>query len=555
MMKNKIWFPLIATIVMALMVCVGMFIGERRAAVSSSYSAYLPVSVDVEDMDGTMATVEASSKLVYLFDLLRNQYVDSLDLTALVEDAIPTIIEELDPHSNYIPAEELSKVNEELGGSFSGVGIQFNIQQDTVMVIQVIAGGPSSKVGIMPGDRIVTVDDSLFVGKQITNDKVLKTLRGEKNSLVKLGIRRASSEELLTFDVIRGDVPVESVVAAYLEGKNGYIRVDNFGQNTYAEFFNALVKLRAQGAEGFMIDLRGNGGGYMEVCVLMVNEFLSAHDLIVYTEGRNFERQDINADGQGNFQNVPVVVLIDDWSASASEIFSGALQDNDRATIIGHRSFGKGLVQQQIDLNDGSAVRLTVARYYTPSGRCIQKPYEMGQRESYMMDVLDRYAHGEFYSQDSIRFADSLRYETVGGRSVYAGGGIMPDIFVPTDTAYITPYYTRCVNSGLIYSFAFQYNDRHRQQLAGIRSFDEMMAHLRQENLLQQFVSYAQPTIPVNQHDLAISGKEIENLIHAYIMRHVGKENWSYQVFNSKDETYLRGMKILNEGKAWPSLQ
>lgn len=549
---KKYLYPLVFSLVLAIVLCAGMMIGERR--ISVALPLYTPKSQDFSSTEGGISSSDASAKLVYLFDLLRDRYVDTLELKQLVEDAIPVIVEELDPHSNYIPASELEEVNEQLDGSFSGVGIQFNIQQDTVMVIQVIAGGPSEKIGIMAGDRIITVDDSVFCGKGvISNDKVLKTLRGPKGSTVKLGIKRNTSEEPLSFEVTRGDIPINSVVATYMEDKYGYIRVDNFGRNTYDEFITSLLTLRSRGAEGYLIDLRGNGGGYLEICIRMVNEFLERGALIVYTEGKSQPRQDVYADGHGNFRHLPVVVLIDDWSASASEIFSGAIQDNDRGTIIGRRSFGKGLVQQQFDLNDGSALRLTISRYYTPSGRCIQKPYEMGEREKYLMDVVDRFNHGEFYNQDSIHMADSLRFETVGGRSVYAGGGIMPDIFIPVDTSYVTPYYNRCVNSGVIYSFAFQYSDSHRTSMPDFDTYEKMVAYLSSQNLLSQFVPYAESKkIKSDERGLRVSGAEIERLIQAYIMRQFGKEDYFYRMFNSSDKTYLKGIEILKEGKAVP---
>lgn len=549
---QKYLYPLIFSLCLAIALCVGMLIGENQNGFGSKLPAYDPASSDFGQTEGGLTSRDASAKLVYLFDLLRDRYVDTLDLKNLVEDAVPVIVEELDPHSNYIPASEFEEVKEQLDGSFSGVGIQFNIQKDTVMVIQVIAGGPSEKVGIIAGDRIVTVDDSIFCGKGINNDRVMKTLRGPKGSEVKLGIKRNTADEILTFNIKRDDIPVNSVVATYLEGEIGYVRVDNFGRNTYQEFFTSLITLRSRGASGYLIDLRGNGGGYLDVCISMVNEFLGKGQLIVYTEGKSQARSNVYSDGRGNFQQVPVVVLIDDWSASASEIFSGALQDNDRATIIGRRSFGKGLVQQQFDLNDGSALRLTIARYYTPSGRCIQKPYEMGERDKYLMDLVDRYNHGEFYSQDSIRLADSLKFETVGGRPVYAGGGIMPDIFVPADTTHVTHYYNRLVNSGLIYSFAFRYCDNHRQELESFTNFDAMLSHLRRQNLLDKLVKFAEPDVKSNPKALQQSGREIENLAISYIMRQSGHENYFYQMFNSADPTYRKGIEILREGKADP---
>ncbi len=543
---KKYWIPFLSGIVVALLLWVGIKIGEARMA--NEIHVYQSEHVDLDHVNrGGLTSSEASAKLVYLFDLLRDKYVDTLNLESLVEDAIPTIVEELDPHSSYISCEDMTAVTEQLEGSFSGVGIQFNIQQDTVMVIQVISGGPSEKVGILPGDRIVTVDDSLFVGKDINNDRVLKTLRGETGSLVKLGIRRNTSADLLNFEVTRGEIPVNSVVAQYMEGNIGYIKIDNFGRNTYNEFFTALINLRAHGAKGYLLDFRGNGGGYMEICIAMVNEFLSKNQLIVYTEGRTQPREDHNADGNGNFQGDPVVVLIDEWSASASEIFAGALQDNDRAQIVGRRSFGKGLVQQQFDLYDGSALRLTIARYHTPSGRFIQKPYSMGQGEDYQMDLINRFERGEFYNQDSIHFADSLIYKTVGGRTVYGGGGIMPDIFVPSDTTYVSAYYNKSIS--LMYSFAFQYSDNHRETVSAYKDFNSLQKYLEGQGLLNSFVAYATPKIGrPTPREMQRSGKEIERLIIAYIMRQCKDENYFYQEFNSSDKTYLKGLELFNNG-------
>lgn len=546
-MNNKTWTPLIIACAGAFFIYFGMRIQSLQ---QPSSGGYVSSSNSFSSSEGGLSSRDASSKLVYLFDLLRDKYVDTLNLKKLVEDAIPTIIEELDPHSAYFSAEELGEVNEQLDGSFSGVGIQFNIQNDTVMVIQVIAGGPAEKVGLMAGDRIVEVNDSVFCGPGINNTKVQKTLKGEKGSVVKIGVRRATSDEVLRYDVVRGDIPVNSVTAEYLlDGNIGYILVDNFGRNTYNEFFTALIHLKSRGAKGYIVDLRNNGGGFMEVCCQMVNEFLGKDDMIVYTEGKVYDsrRSEVRADGRGNFQNDPVVVLINEWSASASEIFSGAIQDNDRGTIIGRRSFGKGLVQQQFDLNDGSALRLTVARYHTPSGRCIQKPYDLGKGEDYMMDIINRYDRGEFYSQDSIHFADSLKFYTKSGRVVYEGGGIMPDMFIPQDTTYMTPYYNRCVNLGLCYSFAFKYNDSHREKLASFKTYEEVEGFLSSQNLMSQFVPFASDKAKPKGNELAISGKSLECLIIAYIMRQSHNENYFYRKFNSDDETYLKAIKVLKE--------
>lgn len=542
---RKFWIPFIVSLCIAIALWIGVLLGETKMA-NAVHVYQSEDNAFQNDSRGRISSSEASAKLVYLFDLLRDRYVDTLNLQKLVEDAIPSIVEELDPHSVYIPASDLSEINEQLEGSFSGVGIQFNIQNDTVMVIQVISGGPSERVGIMPGDRIVTVDDSTFVGKDINNDRVLKTLRGPKGTIVELGIRRNTSSELLSFDVERGDIPVNSVVAQYMEGEIGYIKIDNFGRYTYNEFFTALIALKARGAKGYLLDFRGNGGGYMEICCMMVNEFLEHGDLIVYTEGKSQDRVDHRADGNGNFKNVPVVVLIDEWSASASEIFAGAMQDNDRAQIVGRRSFGKGLVQQQFDLYDGSALRLTIARYHTPSGRCIQKPYEMGAGEDYAMDLINRYERGEFYSQDSIHLADSLKFLTKGGRTVYAGGGIMPDYFVPSDTSYVTNYYNRSIS--LLYSFAFQYCDKHREEVSKYANFTDLEKHLRSQRLLPDFIQFATPTLGrPSSLDLQKSGDDMERLIIAYIMRQCKDDNYFYQEYNSSDKTYLRGLELFHQ--------
>lgn len=547
-MNNKTWTPLIIACAGAFFIYFGMRVQALRQP--AQIPSYVPSSNQFEKSEGGLSSRDASSKLVYLFDLLRDRYVDTLNLKKLVEDAIPTIIEELDPHSVYISEQELGEVNEQLDGSFSGIGVQFNIQNDTVMVIQVVAGGPAEKVGLMAGDRIVEVNDSVFCGPGTNNTKVQKTLKGEKGSIVKVGVRRSTSDEILRYDIERGDIPINSVTAEYLlDGGIGYVLVDNFGRNTYNEFFTALIHLKARGAKGYIIDLRNNGGGFMEVCCQMVNEFLGQDDMIVYTEGKmkGVRRNEIKADGRGNFQSDPVVVLINEWSASASEIFSGAIQDNDRGTIIGRRSFGKGLVQQQFDLNDGSALRLTIARYHTPSGRCIQKPYDMGKGEEYLMDIINRYDRGEFYSQDSIHLADSLKFYTKGGRVVYEGGGIMPDYFIPQDTTYMTPYYNRCVNLGLCYAFAFKFNDSHREKLAAFKDYKAIEEYLMSQNLMEQFVPFASDKAKPSAKDLAASRKSLERLIISYIMRQSQNENYFYRKFNSDDQAYLKAIDVLKE--------
>ncbi|MEG2573857.1 MAG: S41 family peptidase, partial [Bacteroides sp.] len=434
----------------------------------------------------------SSNKLNALLRIIDDQYVDTVNMTDLVEKAMPQILGELDPHSMYIPAQDLEATNSELEGSFSGIGVQFTIQNDTIHINNVIQGGPSEKVGLMAGDRIVSVNDTAFVGKKVTNEATMRKLKGPKGSSVKLGIFRATEKGILNFTIIRGDIPVNSVDAAYmLNDKFGYVKISKFGRTTHAELLMAIAKLEQQDSKGLVIDLRGNTGGYMEAAIRMVNEFLPKGKLIVYTQGRKYPRTEEYANGTGSCQKMPLIVLTDEGSASASEIFSGAIQDNDRGTIIGRRSFGKGLVQQPIDFSDGSAIRLTIARYYTPSGRCIQKHYDKGNDANYEMDIYKRYEHGEFFSKDSIKMDEDLKYHTGLGRTVYGGGGIMPDIFVPQDTIGVTSYYSLVANNGLLIQFSFQYTDNNRAKLQNYKDSKLMLQYLKSQNIVSQFVSFA----------------------------------------------------------------
>lgn len=388
-------------------------------------------------------TNSRANKLDAVIELISSSYVDSISTDSLVEKAIPEILKNLDPHTAYIPAKEMVGVEEEMRGNFGGIGVQFSIQNDTVMVVDVISGGPSSKVGILPGDRIVTVDDTLLAGGGLKNEKVLAKLRGEKGTKVNVGIKRKGINELFGVEITRGDIPIYSVDVSYMvDPTTGFIKVSRFGEHTYQEFMQGMDKLDEQGMETVIVDLRGNGGGYLNAVIKMVNEFLDKGDLIVYTQGNSQPRKTFNADSRGRYPDMGVIVLIDDFSASASEIFAGAIQDNDRGWILGRRSFGKGLVQEQIPFIDGSALRLTVARYYTPSGRCIQKPYDKGNEE-YYKDIMDRMAHGEFQKVDSIQYTDTVKYSTLSGRIVRGGGGIMPDYFIPADTVGFSDYYSQ----------------------------------------------------------------------------------------------------------------
>ncbi|MBM6858561.1 S41 family peptidase [Caecibacteroides pullorum] len=496
----------------------------------------------------------SSNKLNALLHVIDEQYVDTVDMSKLVENAMPQILAELDPHSTYIPAQKLEEVNSELEGSFSGVGIQFTIQEDTIHVNSVVSGGPAEKVGLMAGDRIVMVDDSLFVGKGLTNEKAMRTLKGPKGSQVKLSVKRITEKELLDFVVTRGDIPQNTIDAAYMISNDfGYVQISKFGRTTHVELLNAIAQLSHQNCKGMIIDLRENTGGYMEAAIRMVNEFLPEGKLIVYTQGRKYPRMEEYANGTGSCQNIPLVVLIDQGSASASEIFAGAIQDNDRGTIVGLRSFGKGLVQQPIDFSDGSAIRLTIARYYTPSGRCIQRPYENGKDSKYEMDWLDRYEHGEFFSADSVKLDKKLRYSTSLGRPVYGGGGIMPDVFVPRDTTGVTSYLMEVSNKGLLIQFSFQYTDRNRAKLDQFNDETELQKYLEKQNIVEQFVQFAAQK-GVKRRNLLInkSRKLLERNLYGNIIYNIqGKEAY-IRYINRDDATVLKALEILERGEAFP---
>lgn len=496
----------------------------------------------------------SSNKLNALLRIIDDQYVDTVNMGALVEEAMPQILSELDPHSSYIPAKDLEAVNADLKGSFSGIGIQFTIQNDTIHVNSVIQGGPSEKVGLMAGDRIVEVDDSAFVGKIVTNSEAMKRLKGEKGSKVKLGVYRPGEKDLLHFTVIRGNIPVKSIDAAYMiNEKVGYIKVNKFGETTYPELLIALAKLNQKNCEGLIVDLRGNTGGYMAAAIQMVNEFLPNNRLIVYTQGRKSPREDYNSNGTGSNQKMPLVVLVDEGSASASEIFAGAIQDNDRGTIVGRRSFGKGLVQQPIEFSDGSAIRLTIARYYTPSGRCIQKPYEKGKESEYELDLLTRYEHGEFFSADSIKQDETEVYHTRLGRPVYGGGGIMPDIFVPQDTTGMTSYFRMAANRGLIIRYTFDYTDQNRSTLQKYDTPEKMEAYLKGQNLLNKFAAWAEKKGLKRRNNLMMKSRRLfeMSLYGNIIYNMLGMEAY-VEYLNESDKTVLKAVEILEKGESFP---
>lgn len=496
----------------------------------------------------------SSNKLNALLRVVDDQYVDTVNMDKLVEDALPQILAELDPHSTYIPAQSYEDVNSELEASFSGIGIQFQIQDDTIHVNSVVAGGPSEKVGVMAGDRIVKVNDTLFVGKIVTENEAKRRLKGPKGSQVKISVKRASEKELLDFNIIRGDIPQNTVEAAYMIDKDfGYIQISKFGRETHVELLNALAQLTHQNCKGIILDLRDNTGGFMDAAIRMANEFLPEGQLIVFAQGRKYPRQMEYANGTGSVQRMPLVVLVNEGSASASEIFAGAIQDNDRGTIVGRRTFGKGLVQQPIDFSDGSGIRLTIARYYTPSGRCIQRPYENGKDEAYEMDWLNRYEHGEFFSADSIKLNTDDEYHTILGRPVYGGGGIMPDVFVAQDTTGVTSYLIEVSNKRIIQQFCFNYSDTNRAKLSEQKTLEQMVKYLRKQSIVDKFLAYADSK-GIKRRNLLISKsyKLIErNVLGGIIYNILGQQPY-IQFLNQDDNAVLKAMEILKNGDAFP---
>lgn len=527
-------------------------------------SVWIPLIVAIAFIVGFLAgdivnrqsgPTPTQKKFQTILNLIRKDYVDEVDLDSVLEKTLPSMLANLDPHSAYIPASELQAVNDDLDGSFCGVGIQFMINNDTISVIEVTSGGPSEKVGLLPGDRIVKVDGEDEAGVGITNEDVIKKLRGPRDTRVQLTVKRSNSKKLLSFDVTRGDIPVNTVDASYIVSPGiGYIKVNKFGRTTYDEFWEALTDLRSQEAQDFVIDLRGNTGGFMEIAFLMVNEFLEKGQPIVTTRGRDlYSSQEVHADGNGNFKDAQLVVLLDEFSASSSEIFAGALQDNDRALIVGRRSFGKGLIQRQSVLSDSSAVRLTIGRYYTPSGRCIQKDYSNGAL--YGHDIIDRYNRGEMFSLDSIKFDESLQFTTLNGRKVYGGGGIMPDIFVPNDTSGITSYYINVANAGLLQKFAFDYVDTNREALKSKASAEELLKSLPSDDvLLRQFVNFAARNgVQARWYYINISHDLIVNQLKALIARDALGYNAYFEIVNRMDSNVLRAVsELLNGTAAFP---
>ncbi|MBQ6065082.1 MAG: S41 family peptidase [Prevotella sp.] len=496
-----------------------------------------------------------SNRLNNLLHIVDDQYVDNVNIDSLVEKAIPQILSELDPHSVYISAKDVEATNDDLKGSFSGVGIEFTIREDTIHVQNVISNGPAERSGVLAGDKIVTIDDEPFVGKVVTNQEAQHRLKGPKGTKVKVGVIRYGQKAIQQITITRGEIPQKSIAATYMIDDNtGYIRIKNFGETTYPELLIALAQLSQEGFGNLIIDLRDNTGGYLQSAVQIANEFLPKNKLIVYTEGRKSPRQDYRSDGHGSYQKIPLIVLINEGSASAAEILAGAMQDNDRATIIGRRSFGKGLVQQQIGFPDGSMIRLTIARYYTPSGRCIQKPYTAGDGMGYEQDIIDRYEHGEFFSQDSIKHTGPT-YHTGIGREVYGGGGITPDIFVPEDTVNMTSYYKQASMSGLILQFAYTYTDDNRQKLNNYKQMETLANYLRKQDIVERFAVYA------DKHGLKRRNLLIQKshaLLERYIISRIiynilDEEAWN-EYINQFDHVVEKALKVFKDDAAFPTL-
>lgn len=527
--NSIIWYPLVISIAIVLGIVIGNYISTKKFS------------------------LDKDRKINAVLNLIQSEYVDSIDVKDLVEQAIPAIIGNLDPHSYYIPASDIRAENEKLDGSMSGIGVSFFMMNDTANVDQVIPNGPAEKVGMLAGDRIISVNGESIVGGTLTAEGIRSKIRGEKGTKVRIGVKRNTSKKTLTFTITRDDIPMNTIDVSYmLDDKTGYIKIAQFGKNTYDEFFAALSKLKKDGASRYIVDLRGNPGGYMEMAILMVNEFLEQGELIVYTKGRK-EREDIQvwSDDQGSFHDAQVAVLIDEYSASASEIMAGALQDNDRGLVVGRRSFGKGLVQKQIYLPDSSAIRLTIARYYTPSHRCIQKDYTLGDEDDYSKELYDRYSHGELYSADSIKVDKSKIFRTANGRIVYGGGGIVPDIFVPNDTTGITTYYRAVANLGLLQQYVYTYVDINRDQLKNVKTVKQLMGMMPSDDALTyDFVCYARDNgVPMRWYYINLSRSLIARQLRALVIRDVLGSEEFYRYYNRTDNTVNAALKALNDGK------
>lgn len=533
-LKNNLT-PLLIAIGIVLGIVVGSFISSRYA--------------------GKRLNIinSSSNKVKDLFHLIEDEYVDTVDMSELVEKSMPEILKLLDPHSSYIRAKDVENTMTELRGSFSGIGVQFTIYKDTVRIIRVIKGGPSESVGLRSGDRIIKIDNKPYIGSIVNNEETIKRLKGPLNSHVKLEVVRIGNSQPLNFEITRGDVPVNSITAAYVQSDSiGYIRLNNFGETTYAEFLAALAKLNQQNFKSLVLDLRGNLGGYMDPAVQIAKEFLPKGQLIVYTEGRKSPKQAYYSDGRGTFQHLPLVILVDETSASASEILAGAIQDNDRGTIVGRRSFGKGLVQVPIQFDDGSMIRLTKARYYTPSGRCVQKPYTPGEEAEYESDLLLRASHGEYQHADSIKTRGE-KYKTLRGRTVYGGGGIIPDLFIPEDTINMTSYFKEAYFKGLIFQYAYVFVDKNRTALEDCKNEDELISYISQKNITEEFAKFAEGE-GLKRRNLLIhkSAPLFVRYLTANILDDIFDQEAALRYQNLSDPTLQAAIALLRNKKAFP---
>jgi len=536
-MDSKNRFNVILPIILSIVFVGGVFFGISffRSFKAEKSSLYI---------------LPRTNKINTVINYIQSQYVDSVSIDKINEKAIISLLKELDPHSAYISASELQQVTEPLEGNFSGIGVQFNMYNDTVIIINTIPNGPSALIGILPGDRIIKVDNVIVAGVKMSSDEIVKKLKGPKGTKVRVTIFRPSINKSINYDIIRNTIPLNSIDAYYMVSPGvGYIRINQFARTTFDEFVRAVNALHKDGMKKIILDLRGNGGGYLDIAINIADQFLDDKKLILYTEGRAKSREDYWATASGICQNDSLVIIIDEFSASASEILAGSIQDNDRGILIGRRSFGKGLVQEQIPLSDGSAIRLTVARYYTPSGRCIQKPYQNGIDE-YYNDISKRYVHGEFTNKDRIKFNDTLKYYTNKGRIVYGGGGIMPDIFVPYDTTQITKFYNDLSASGIIYKFAFSYSDNKRKDLSKIKDLHEMRKYLQKDKIYDKFIEYLEKNgIKPDKKSLKISAKLINTYIEAYICRNFFDSQGFYMIIHEIDNTLKTAVDVIYKMK------
>ncbi len=521
--------PLILAVVLVFGMLIGSYISNNK-------------------MKQSLFNLPRQDKLDALINFIEMNYVDTISKSALIEMTIPSLLENLDPHSTYIPASDLQRINEPLEGNFDGIGVQFNMFSDTVVVIQTISGGPSERLGIIAGDRIITINNAVVAGVGLPNTEIVNKLRGPRGTKVNIGVQRQNISGLIDFTITRDIIPINSVDVYYMiDNETGYIKISQFAKTTFREYIEAVENLQAQGMKKLIIDLRGNGGGYLDAATNIADQFLSENSLIVYTEGKAHPRKDLIAKDGGINLDTEVIILIDEWSASASEILAGAIQDNDRGLIVGRRSFGKGLVQTQTMFTDGSGVRLTVARYYTPSGRSIQKPYEQGHEE-YFNELFERYVHGEFFIADSIRFADSLRYYTKSGRPVFGGGGIMPDVFVPSDTLGLTPYFQQITREGLTFRFAFNYADKYRTVLSRFTDAESIENHLNRQGLLEKFIQFAEKEgVQRNTAEINRSSTIIHTQLKAFIARNIIDNKGFYPIIKNIDNTLLTGIKMISD--------